>query len=141
MPYDDEPTPYENLPEPSEKLNELSRLVIGAAIEVHRQLGPGLPEEAYQRAMEIEFGIRQIPFERQKVVEIVYKGVLVAKGKIDLLVGGLLVVEIKSVESIGPVHRLQIASYMRIINQSLGLLLNFNVAVMKDGIRRVIQSF
>jgi GxxExxY protein len=103
-------------------------------------LGPGLPEEAYQGGMEVELTARQIPFERQKIVEIVYKGVVVAKGKIDLLVCGVLVVEIKSVECITPLFRLQTRTYMRVIRQPLGLLINFNVAVLKEGIKRIIDS-
>src|SRR3954452_18950122 len=131
MPYEGEIPPYGDLIEPSEELDRLARLVIGAAVEVHRELGPGVPEEGYQRGMEIELTARNIPFERQKVVDIVYKGHVVAKCKIDLLVGGKLVVELKSCESIGPVQRLQTLTYMRMIRQPLGLLINFNVAVLK----------
>jgi GxxExxY protein len=90
--------------------------------------------------MEVELRMRGIPFERQKVIEIVYKGVVVAKGLIDLLVGGRLVVEIKSVELVIPLHRLQTLTYMRIIREPLGLLINFNVAILKEGIKRIIDS-
>jgi GxxExxY protein len=140
MPYEEEIPPWGNLIEPPEELDRLAHAVIGAAIEVHRQLGPGLPEHAYQGAMEVELTVRGIPFERQKVIEIIYKGVVVAKGKIDLLVGGKLVVEIKSVDLIIPLFRLQTLSYMRIIRQPLGLLINFNVAVLREGIKRIIDS-
>jgi GxxExxY protein len=140
MPYDDEIPPHGDLIEPPEELDRLARLVIGAAIEVHRELGPGVPEEAYQRGMEIELAARNIPFERQKAVDVLYKGIVVAKCKIDLVVGGKLVVELKSCDSIGPVQRLQTLTYMRLIRQPLGLLINFNVPVLKNGIRRIIAS-
>jgi len=140
MPYEEEIPPWGDLIESPEELDRLAHSVIGAAIEVHRQLGPGLPEQAYQGGMEVELRIRGIPFERQKVIEIVYKGVVVAKGFIDLLVGGKLVVEAKSVELVIPLHRLQTLTYMRIIRQPLGLLINFNVAVLKEGIKRIIDS-
>jgi GxxExxY protein len=140
MPYDDEIPPYGDLLEPPPELDRLAYSVIGAAIEVHRELGPGCPEEAYQRSMEIELTSRRIPFERQKVVDILYKGVVVAKCKIDLLVAGRLVVELKSCECLGPIHIAQTLTYMRLIRQSLGLLINFNVLVLKQGIRRVIAS-
>lgn len=140
MPYDDEIPPYGDLAEPPEELDRLARSVIGAAIQVHKELGPGLPEQAYVGALAVELVRRRIPFEREKEVKIIYKGVLVAKGRVDLLVGGQLVVEAKAVEMLSPVHRLQTLSYMRIINQPLGLLINFNVPLLKEGIRRVIAS-
>jgi GxxExxY protein len=140
MPYDDEIAPHGNYASVSEELNSLSRAVIGAAIEVHRELGPGMPEEAYMNGMAIELGLRKIGFEREKRVDIVYKGVIVAKGRIDLLVEGRLVVEAKCVDAIGPVHRLQTLKYMRIINQPLGLLINFNVPALKLGIKRIIDT-
>lgn len=140
MPYDDEIPPCGNYAEPPKELDDLARGVIGAAIEVHRELGAGLPEAAYQRAMEVDLARRNIPFERQKRVEIHYKGVLVATGRIDPLVGGMLIVEIKACDGWAPVHRLQVLSYMRIIGQPLGLLIKFNVPVLKEGIRRVIDS-
>lgn len=140
MPYEDEIPPYGNPMDVPEELNVLTHGVTGAAIEVHRHLGPGLPEESYERAMEVELTSRGIPFERQKLVEIVYKGVIVGRCRIDLLVGGKLVVEIKTVDSIIAKHRLQTRSYMRIIHQPLGPLINFDVVLLKDGISRVIDS-
>jgi GxxExxY protein len=140
VPYDEEIPPGGDLAEPSEELDMLARQVIGAAIEVHRQLGPGLPEESYEGAMDVEMRLRHIPFERQKCVQIVYKGVVVGRGRIDFLVGGKLVVEIKAVEALLPIHRLQTLSYMRVIGEVLGLLINFNVPVLKQGIRRVIAT-
>ena len=126
--------------EPPKELDDLARSVIGAAIEVHRELGPGFPEELYQHALEIELGARGIPFESQKPITVTYKGFFVGKGIIDILVAGRLVVEIKTVASILPVHRLQTRSYMRVIREPLGLLINFDVPLLKDGIRRVIES-
>src|SRR5438874_7183334 len=126
MPYEDEIPPYGDLAEPPPELDRLAREVIGAAIEVHRHLGPGLPEEAYEVAVDVELSRRRIPFERQKLVDVLYKGIVVAKGRIDLLVGGRLVVELKSCDSISPIFRLQARSYMRILHEVLGLLINFN---------------
>ena len=140
MPFDDELTPYDDRREPPAELDELARRVIGAAIEVHRELGPGLPEEAYVGAMAIELTARGISFERQRVVEIFYKDVLVARGRIDLPVAGILILEIKSIETLAPIHRLQVLTYMRILKQPLALLINFNVPVLKEGIRRVVLT-
>jgi GxxExxY protein len=140
MPYEDEIPPDGHLGEPPRELDALARLVIGAAIEVHKQIGPGMPEVAYQNGLAIELGLRQIAHEREKPVNIVYKGVVVAKGRIDLLVGGMLIVEVKAVASILPIHRLQTLGYMRIIRQPLALLINFEVPVLTQGIRRIIDS-
>ncbi len=140
MPFEDEDPMFGRLPEPPPELDKLAHAVIGAAIEVHRRLGAGLPEAAYQRAMEVELKERLIPFEKQRVVAIFYKGVEVAKGCIDLLVGEKLVVEIKACETFHPVHRLQVLSYLRIIKQPLGSLINFDVAMLKDGVKRIICS-
>ena len=140
MPYDEEIPPGGELIEPPEELDRLAHAVIGAAIEVHRELEPGMPAHAYGGGIAAELTQRVIPFERQKSVEISYKGVLVATGKIDLLVAGRLVVEIKACESLLPLHRLQTLSYMRILGEPLGLLINFNVAILKQGVKRVIAS-
>ena len=126
--------------EPDPRLNRITNAIIGAAIEVHRRLGAGLPEQPYQGAMEIELTERGIPFERQKRVQILYKGIVVGRGCIDLLVAEKLIVEIKSCEMLHPTHRLQVLSYLRIIRQPLGLLINFNVPILKEGIRRIICS-
>jgi len=141
MPYDEENPPGTDYMEIPEELQTLSRQVIGAAIEVHRRLGPGMPEEACEGAMCIELTKRAIPFERQKIVEIRYHGVVVARAKFDLLVAGKLIVEIKSCETLAPVHRLQVLAYMRILKQPMGLLINFNVPILKQGIRRIIDTY
>ena len=140
MPYPEEIPPLGDLVEPPVELDRLAHAVIGAAIEVHRQLGPGVSEDCYEGAMALELTTRRIPFERQKRIDIMYKGVRVGHMRLDLLVGGILLVEIKSVAALLPLHRFQTLAYMRRINQPLGLLFNFNVPVLKDGIRRVIAS-
>jgi GxxExxY protein len=127
-------------PEPDAELDRLARLVIGAAIEVHRQLGPGLLEAVYEEALCIEFDLRKIPFTRQQGVGITYKGRPVGKGKLDLLVGERLIVELKSVERLAPIHSAQMISYLRMTSRMLGLLINFNVPVLKEGIKRVVLS-
>jgi GxxExxY protein len=141
MPYDEEIPPGGDWVEPPKELDDLARAVIGAAIQVHKELGAGLPEEAYEGALAMELTARGINFERQKRVEIMYKGVRVARGRIDLLVRKKLIVEIKTVETLLALHRLQTASYMRVIGQPLGLLINFNVPLLKQGVSRVVSTF
>jgi GxxExxY protein len=129
-----------NVREPDSELDRLAHQVIGAAIEVHRQLGPGLLEGVYERALGIEFELRGIPFQRQPGVGITYKGRPVGKGTLDLLVGERLIVELKAVEKLAPIHSAQMISYLRMTNRVLGLLINFNVPVLKEGIKRVVLS-
>jgi GxxExxY protein len=119
------------------QLNRITRDVIGAAIEVHRTLGPGHLESVYENALIIELAERGIPFEAQFPVSIYYKNHLVGTGKVDLLVGDLAIVEIKAVEALAPIHTAQLISYLKITGKRLGLLINFNVRVLKDGIKRV----
>ncbi len=126
--------------EPDAALDGLARAVIGAAIEVHRHLGPGFQEKIYEDALGVELRLRGIAFERQKVVAVVYKGHEVGSGVIDLLVGERLVVELKTVDMLLPVHSAQVISYLKAIRSQLGLLLNFKVPVMKDGTKRVVLS-
>jgi len=119
--------------------NPISERVIGAAIEVHRRLGPGLLESGYHTCLRRELELRGIEFRSQVELPIEYKGVLVAKGYvIDLLVVGCLIVEIKSVETILPIHSAQLLTYMRLQQVSSGLLMNFNVTTLPKGIRRVL---
>ncbi len=118
--------------------NELSRLVVGAAIEVHRQLGPGLLEAAYEACLAHELCLRDVPFERQKPVPVFYKGTQVDCGfRLDLLVGGLLVVEVKAVDGLAPIHMAQVLTYLKLTGRKLGLLLNFNERLMRHGIKRL----
>ncbi len=121
--------------------NSLSKQIIGAAIEVHRHLGPGLLENAYEAALKCELGMRGIAFESQKPVPVVYKGQKLDVGyRLDLLIDGLVVVELKSVETVLPVHAAQIITYLKITGCRLGLLLNFNVPRMTDGIQRYVNN-
>ena len=119
--------------------DDLSNVVIGCAIEVHRRLGPGLMESAYAKCLGCELLARGVRFEREAAVPIVYKGITIDAGfRADLLFGRDLVVEIKSVSGILPVHEAQILTYMRLSGCPVGLLLNFNVPLLKDGILRFV---
>jgi GxxExxY protein len=120
---------------------QLATAVIGAAIEVHRLMGPGLPEISYKKALSHELTLRGIPHECEFPVPIVYKGVLVGEGRVDILVDRRLVLEIKVAETLTPVHRAQCLTYLQALRLELGILLNFNVTVMRDGIKRVINTF
>ena len=116
----------------------LSNQIIGAAIEVHRHLGPGLLESAYQQCLAHELAGRRIPFELEKPVAIAYKGARLDCGFcLDFLVGGLVVVELKAVDRILPIHEAQVLTYLRLTGCRLGLLLNFNEMRMADGIKRL----
>jgi GxxExxY protein len=119
--------------------NNLTRDVIGAAIEVHRLLGPGLLESAYEECLARELVLRGIRFERQKPAPIVYKDVKLECGyRMDFLVDGRVVVELKAVEALAPVHEAIVLTYLRLSGCSLGLLVNFNVRILKEGIHRFI---
>jgi GxxExxY protein len=119
--------------------NQITGEIIGAAIEVHRQLGPGLLESAYEECLARELTLRSIPFERQKPIPIVYKDVKLECGyRIDLLVQGNIVVELKSIEAFAPIHEAVVMTYLRLSGCHVALLINFNVLVLKDGIRRIV---
>jgi len=128
------------LVEPAARLNGLAEAVIGAAIEVHRLLGPGFPESVYEEALAWELETREIPFARQVPFAVDYKGRRVGQGRIDLLIDNELIVELKSVEQIALVHRGQLLSYLRATRKHLGLLINFNVALLKRGVQRLVAS-
>jgi GxxExxY protein len=118
---------------------ELTGKVIAAAIEVHRALGPGLLESAYQECLCHELKVRQVSFERELALPLQYKGVeLDCSYRIDLLVDGALVVEIKSVKLIERVHQAQLLTYMKLGGWGLGLLINFNVQMLRNGLRRMV---
>lgn len=121
-------------------LENLAKQVIGAAIEVHRHLGPGLKESVYMNALCHELILRGIPFDREVSFEIRFKGLTVGQGRMDLVVGKRLVVEGKSVDELARRDRLQTLYYMRHLKEPLGLLLNFNVALMKEGVKRVLDT-
>ncbi len=126
--------------EPSAEVDQLANAVIGAAIEVHRILGPGYLEKTYEEALAIEFGLRGIAFSRQHPVSLRYKGVAIGEGWLDFLVGDELVVELKTVASFTDLHKAQVISYLKATGNILGLLVNFHVPVLKDGLKRVIYS-
>jgi GxxExxY protein len=121
-------------------LNQLTQAVIGAAIEVHRELGPGFLKSVYEEALSQELTSRQIPYVRQAVINIHYKGSRVGEGKLDLLVDKRLIVELKSVEVLAAIHKAQVISYLKTTGLFLGLLINFNVPVLKDGVQRIVLS-
>ncbi len=119
----------------------LGKEILGAAIEVHRQLGPGLLESSYEACLEYELKLRGIQTRRQAVLPICYKGLQLDEGyRLDLLVDGQIVLELKAVEKMNDIHMAQIITYLRLSQCKLGYLLNFNVAKMKDGIRRVVNG-
>ena len=123
-----------------EHQNELDRLaqtVIGAAIEVHRALGPGYLELLYEEALCIELNMRHIDNSRQHPIAVRYKGHPIGEGHIDILISSILVVELKAVEALALIHTAQIMSYLRATGLHLGLLINFNVPILKQGIKRV----
>lgn len=125
-----------------DKTNEITHAIIGAAIEVHRQLGPGLLESAYLECLSRELILRGIPFEREKPLPLEYKGVHLECGyRLDLVVADRVVVEIKSVEALAPVHDAQLLTYLRLGGWRVGLLVNFNVAILKNGIHRKILGY
>ena len=124
-----------------QKADELSRLVLGAAIEVHRNLGPGLLESAYQKCLCRELFLRSIPFERQVALPVEYKGILLeCSYRLDIVVAGCLILEIKSVEAVHPVHEAQLLTYLKLSGIWLGLLINFNVPLLKQGIHRLVNG-
>ncbi|WP_295585639.1 GxxExxY protein [uncultured Lamprocystis sp.] len=124
-----------------DQANVLASVVVDAAIEVHRILGPGLLESAYEAALAYELGLRGITVERQVLLPVHYKGEYLDAGfRLDLVVGKLLIVELKAVQHIEPIHEAQLLTYLRLSGRWLGLLLNFNVPLMKNGIRRMVNG-
>jgi GxxExxY protein len=124
-----------------ERLNALTDRIIGAAIEVHRQLGPGLLESTYEVCLQHEMETRGLHVRKQVALPIVYKGIQLDEGyRIDLLVDEQVVVELKAVEQILPVHEAQVLSYLKLSGRKVGLLLNFRAVLMKDGIRRFVYG-
>ncbi len=119
------------------EVDRLARAVIGAAIEVHRCLGPGLLESMYEEALCIELAERGIAFTQQVEVAILYKGRPIGAGRLDLLIGERLIVELKAVDALAPIHTAQALTYLRMTGQHLALLINFNVPILRDGIKRV----
>lgn len=119
--------------------SRLTERIIGAAMEVHRELGPGLLEPAYEACLEYELRLRGLEVERQGVREIVYKGIhLPQQSRTDLVVGREVVVELKATDQVRPVHEAQVLSYMKLAGYAVGLLINFHVPLLKDGVRRFV---
>ena len=126
--------------EPIDERDEaLAHQVIGAGIEVHRFLGPGLLESIYSKAMEHELRTAGLVVEREKEILVPYKDIQISGQRLDLLVGGRIIVELKAVESIAPIHEAQLISYLKSTRLRLGLIINFRVPVLKDGVRRIVH--
>ena len=122
------------------EINDLTGEVIGAAIEVHKALGPGLLESIYEECVCIELDLREIAYERQQTVPLEYKGVgLDGAYRLDLVVADKLIVELKACENIEPIHEAQLLTYLKLTGNKVGLLINFNVPVLKDGIKRLVN--
>jgi GxxExxY protein len=118
--------------------NQLTEQIIGAAIEVHRELGPGLLESAYQRALAHELRLRSVAFEEQKLCPVTYKDLAIDDAyRLDFLVGGLVVVELKAVDALLDVHDAQVLTYLKFSRCRIGLLLNFRSTVLTRGLRRL----
>jgi GxxExxY protein len=122
-------------------INNLSSTIIGAAIEVHKALGPGLLESAYEECLCHELSLKDVSFERQKPLPVEYKGTKLDCGyRLDIIVENTIILELKSCEKIEPIHKAQLLTYLKLSGLKLGLLLNFNVPVMRDGIVRVVNE-
>ncbi|QQS36694.1 MAG: GxxExxY protein [Ignavibacteriales bacterium] len=122
-----------------EEFNELTQKIIGCALEVHKSLGPGLLESAYEECLCYELDKSKLFYERQKAVPVVYKEIKLECGyRLDLLIENKVVVELKSIDLIAPVHTAQILTYMRFAEKKIGLLINFNVTKLKDGLKRYV---
>lgn len=121
-------------------MDQLTEAVIGAAIEVHRHLGSGFQERTYERALSVELRLRGIAYQTQVMVNLDYKGENIGDGKIDLLVEGCLVVELKAVSELHDAHKNQVLAYLKATEFNLGLLINFHAPTIKDGLKRVILS-
>jgi GxxExxY protein len=126
--------------EPSPQADKRAYEVIGAGIEVHRLLGPGFLESVYEHALARELKYREIPFEQQRPVGVTYKGELVGQARLDFLVDDCLIVEVKAVDQLAPIHTAQVISYLRATELQLGLLLNFNVPLLPQGMKRIVRS-
>jgi GxxExxY protein len=125
----------------ADQTNELSGKVIGAAIEVHKALGPGLLESAYEECLCDELGLRRIVFQRQVVLPVLYKGVKLDCGYVqDIVVDDRIIVELKAVEQVTALHKAQLLTYLRLSDRWLGLLINFNVPVLINGIERIVNG-
>lgn len=124
------------------QIDELSYKVIGCAMEVHKTLGPGLFENIYEQALVHELTLNGIPVKTQVEIEINYKGTNLGNGlRLDVLVDNTLIVELKSVEELKPLHHKQLLTYLRLTDKRVGLLINFNTENLKDGIKRIVNKY
>jgi GxxExxY protein len=139
IPQSREPTTAAAIKE-TDALKHLTERIIGCAIEVHRQLGPGLLEGTYEAAIFIELQIAGLSFVRQPVFPAVYKGQVIGEYRLDLIVEDAVVVEIKSVERFDPIFEAQVLTYLRVTGKEVGLLMNFNSRLLRDGIKRYVLS-
>ena len=127
--------------EPSPEQDLVARQIVDSAFAVHATLGPGLLESVYEQCLACELATRNIKVERQVGVPLIYRDIRIDAGfRIDLIVAGLVVVEIKATETILPIHQAQLLTYLKLSGYQLGLLLNFNVRLIKDGIRRLVRT-
>jgi len=127
---------------PKPRENTLTEAVIGAAIEVHRALGPGLLESAYEECLCYELSMQNISFARQVHLPVVYKKIRLDCGyRMDLVVEDLVIIEIKALDQILPVHEAQLLTYLKLYGRNVGLLINFHSRVLKDGVRRLVNDF
>jgi GxxExxY protein len=122
------------------EVNQLTHEIIGSAIEVHRSIGPGFLETVYEEALCYELQLRNIPYVRQKPIRLKYKSIPVGESRVDLFVKELVIVELKSVDALAPIHLAQVISYLKATQTNLGLLINFNVPILRQGIKRVIST-
>lgn len=136
----DEAHGWHSFAEPDEETHRIARDVIGAAIEVHRRMGPGHKESVYKEPLCHEFELRGIPFQRDLPVDILYKGKVVGKSILDIVADHRVVIELKAVEQLISVHTAQAISYLKATHLTLALLINFNVPILKEGIRRVVLT-
>jgi GxxExxY protein len=125
-----------------ERINKLTEVIIGAAIEVHKELGPGLLESAYQACLLFELMQRGLKVEKEKELPVIYRGVRIDCGyRLDLLVEDLVILELKSVEKLDRIHEAQVMSYLRLSGKNIGLLINFNVLQLVKGLKRIVWNF
>lgn len=126
----------------SKEIDQITEKIIGAAITVHRELGPGLLESAYEACLVYELSQAGLPVERQKSLPVIYRSVKIDCGyRMDLLVEDQVVVELKAVEKLERIHEAQLLSYLKLSGHSVGLLINFNVDVLKQGIKRLVNNY
>lgn len=128
--------------EERDRFDLITRRIIGAAIEVHRHLGPGLLESAYEKCLAFELRERGLKVDEQKPLPVIYKGVGLDCGyRLDLVVEDEVVVEIKAIEHLAPIHEAQLLSYLRLSGKHVGLLINFHVRILKNGLKRIVNEF